>query len=158
MGYSRRQFVTKAFEKIGLASYVYDLEPDQLEAVAEDLNAMMALWDAKGIRLGFPIPGDPSQGDLDDPTNVPYSANIAIYCNLAVLIAPNFGKVPSPELKAMAKLGYDTLSARAAFPPQMQMKVMPTGAGNKFNNLERPFTDSPTDHLEAGIDHDLNFD
>jgi len=157
MSYTKRQFITKAFGKIGLASYVYDLTPDQLESVMEDLDGMMALWNAKGIRLSYPLPGDPTAGDLDDVTNVPDSANLAIFCNLAILIAPNFGKVVPPELKQIAKLGYDTLAARAAMPQEIQKKVMPSGAGNKFQNLERPFTDAPTTPLAAGPDSDLTF-
>lgn len=157
MGYTKRQFVTKAFEKIGLASYVYDLTPEQFEAVMEDMDGMMALWDSKGIRLGYPLPGDPKAGDLDEATNVPVAANLAIYCNLAILIAPNFGKVVSIELKQLAKMGYDALAARAARPQQIQKRVMPVGAGNKFRNLEQPFTDPPSDPLTAGADGNLDF-
>ena len=32
MGYSKRQFVAAAFEEIGLASYVFDLQPEQLQS------------------------------------------------------------------------------------------------------------------------------
>ena len=32
MAWTKRQIVTQAFEEIGLASYVFDLEPEQLRA------------------------------------------------------------------------------------------------------------------------------
>jgi len=74
MGYSKRQFVTAAFEEIGLASYVFDLNPEQMESALRRLDAMMADWNAKGIRLGYPLPSSPQNSDLDEQTNVPDSA------------------------------------------------------------------------------------
>jgi hypothetical protein len=74
MGYSKRQFVYAAFEEIGLASYVFDLQPEQLESARRRLDAMMADWNGKGIRLGYPIPSSPQDGSIDEQTNVPDSA------------------------------------------------------------------------------------
>jgi hypothetical protein len=54
MGYTKRQFISAAFEEIGLASYVFDLQPEQLQSALRRLDAMMADWNAKGIRLGYP--------------------------------------------------------------------------------------------------------
>ena len=56
MGYKKRQFISAAFEEIGLASYVFDLQPEQLQSALRRLDAMMADWNAKGIRLGYPAP------------------------------------------------------------------------------------------------------
>jgi hypothetical protein len=56
MSYTKRQFVTAAFEEIGLASYVFDLTNDELTSACKRLDAMMADWNAKGIRLSYPIP------------------------------------------------------------------------------------------------------
>ena len=41
MGYSKRQFVAAAFEEIGLASYAFDLQPQQFESALRRLDAMM---------------------------------------------------------------------------------------------------------------------
>ena len=40
MGWTKRQFVTQAFEEIGLASYVFDLTPEQLQSALRRLDAM----------------------------------------------------------------------------------------------------------------------
>ena len=77
MGWTKRQFVLQAFEEIGLASYVYDLTPEQLNSALFKLDAMMGTWNGKGIRIGYPTPGDPESSDLDAQTNVPDSANEA---------------------------------------------------------------------------------
>jgi RNase H-fold protein (predicted Holliday junction resolvase) len=61
VGYSKRQFVEAAFAEIGLASYAFDLQPQDLEQVLRRLDAMMAEWNAKGIRLGYPLPGSPRE-------------------------------------------------------------------------------------------------
>ena len=40
MGWTKRQFVTQAFEEIGLAAYVFDLQPQQLDSALRKLNAV----------------------------------------------------------------------------------------------------------------------
>lgn len=159
MGWTKRQFVTQAFEEIGLAAYVFDLTPEQLESALRRLDSMMAAWNAKGIRLGYPIPSSPQNSDLDDETNVPDSANEAIYLNLGVKLAPGFGKVAATETKASAKMAYDTLLSLAAMPPQQQFPgTMPAGAGNKpWRIYDDPFLRQPVDPLLAGEDGPIEF-
>jgi hypothetical protein len=159
MGYSKRQFVAAAFEEIGLASYVFDLSPEQLQAALRRLDAMIADWNGKGIRLGYPLPGSPQDSDLDEPTLVPDSANQAILTNLAIRIAPSYGKVVMPETKAVAKDSYNTLLQRATMPPEQQLPAtMPAGAGNKpWRVYDNPFIRPPVDPVDAGPDGPLQF-
>ena len=156
MGWTKRQFVTQAFDEIGLAAYVFDLTPEQLQSALRRLDAMLASWNAKGIRLGYPIPGSPQDSNIDADTDVPDSANEAIYSNLAVKLAPSFGKTVSAETKASAKMGYDTLLSLAAMPMEMQLPgSMPSGAGSK--SIDNPFLTSPVDPLLAGQDGEIEF-
>jgi len=159
MGYSKRQFVAAAFEEIGLASYVFDLQPEQLQSAMRRLDAMMADWNGKGIRLGYPLPGSPQDSDLDEPTLVPDSANQAIITNLAIRIAPGYGKVLMPETKAVAKDSYNTLLQRAAMPPEQQLPAtMPAGAGNKpWRVYDNPFIRPPVNPVDVGPDGPLQF-
>lgn len=159
MGYSKRQFVTAAFEEIGLASYVFDLQPEQLQSALKRLDAMMADWNGKGIRLGYPIPSSPQYSDLNEPSEVPDSANEAIITNLAVRIAPSYGKVVMPETKAIAKDSYNTLLSRATMPPEQQLPAtMPTGAGNKpWRVADNPFVRGSVDRVKSGADGNLEF-
>lgn len=159
MSYTKRQFVTAAFEEIGLASYVYDLQPEQLQAALRKLDGMMATWNSKGVRLSYPIPTSPENSDLDEETNVPDRANEAIYLNLAVRLAPTVGKTASPETKINAKMAYDTLLIEAAKPIEQQITDLPSGAGNKPWRLENdPFLDDPnTDPLQISEGGYLDF-
>jgi hypothetical protein len=159
MGYSKRQFISAAFEEIGLASYAFDLQPEQVETAWRRLDAMMADWNGKGIRLGYPIPSSPQDGDLDEQTNVPDSAYETIICNLAVRLAPSYGKVVMPETKATGKQGYDTLLQRATFPLEQQLPgTMPAGAGNKpWRVYDNPFIRPPYNPVDAGPDGPLTY-
>lgn len=159
MSYIKRQFVTAAFEEIGLASYVYDLQSEQLQSALRKLDGMMATWNTKGIRLGYPIPTSPENSDLDEETSVPDSANEAIYLNLAIRLAPGVGKVVSLETKQFAKDAYNGLLNKAAMPDEMQITDLPSGAGNKPWRLEDdPFLDKPnTDPLQIDEGGYLDF-
>lgn len=158
MGWTKRQFVTQAFEEIGLAAYVFDLTPEQLESALRRLDTMLATWNAKGIRLGYPLPSSPHDSSLDEQTGVPDSANEAIYVNLAIRLAPSFGKTPSVDTKATAKATYDGLLSLAAMPMEMQMpSSLPVGAGNKPWNIDQPFVNPPVDPVLAGKDGPLEF-
>jgi hypothetical protein len=159
MGYSKRQFVAAAVEEIGLASYVFDLQPEQLQSAMRRIDAMMADWNGKGIRLGYPLPNSPQDSDLDEPTLVPDWANEAIITNGAVRLAPGYGKVVMPETKAVAKDSYNTLLQRAAMPPEQQLPAtMPAGAGNKpWRVYDNPFIRPPVDPVDAGPDGPLQF-
>jgi hypothetical protein len=158
MGWTKRQFVEQAFDEVGYAAHVFDLQPEQIQSALWRLDSMMAAWNAKGIRVGYPVPGSPNDSDIDDQTNVPDSANEAIYLNLAIRIAPSIGKVVSPDTKANAKMAYDTLLSIAAMPMEMQLPAtMPSGAGNRPWNIEQPFIRPPVDPLLAGQDSAIDF-
>jgi hypothetical protein len=156
MGYSKRQFVEASLEEIGLASYVFDLTPQQIESAVRRLDAQMASWNALGIRVGYPLPGSPQDTGLDDETNVPDSAYEAIITNLGIKLAPSYGKTVSADTKATAKRTYDTLLSRAAMPMEMQLPAsMPRGAGAKA--YDDPFVDNPEEPILAGRDGPLEF-
>jgi hypothetical protein len=162
MGWTKRQFVEQAFEEIGLAAYVYDLTPEQLQSALRRLDAMMAGWNANGIRIGWPMPSTPQTSELDVDTKVPDVANEAIYINLALRIAPGFGKQVSAETKADADAAYSNLLNQTAAPtPERQFpNTLPRGAGTKpwrsFNSNQ--FVRTPDDPLAAGSDNEITFE
>ncbi len=160
MSWTKRQFIDEAFREIGLASYVFDLTPSELESALKRMDAMMAQWNAKGIRVGYPISSTPSEGELSTETNVPDSATQAIILGLAVQIAPGYGKIISPDTKAGAMRAYDTLLAKAAMPNEKQYPgELPVGEGNKrYGSDGRDvFFPEPIDPLQAGNDATLDY-
>lgn len=161
MGWTKRQFVVQAFEEIGYAQYVFDLEPEQLQAAARRLDSMMATWNGRGLRLGYPMPSSPEDTDLDTETGVPDAANEAIYTNLALRIAPTVGKSPAMETKQAARSAYRQLLLKTAQPLEKQFPAtMPRGQGNKpwRGGNEDPFYPDPNDPLTVGNDGPLEFD
>lgn len=161
MGWTKREIINQAFEEIGLAGYVFDLQPQQLESALRRLDGMMATWNGKGIRLGYPLPSSPGLSDLDQETDVPDAAIEAMALNLAVRIAPGYGKTVSPDTKASAKGAYNQLIAQFAKPIEMQLDSMaiPAGAGNKhWRGRKDPFLAPPTDPLQAGPDSILDLE
>jgi hypothetical protein len=159
VAWTKREFVLQAFAEIGLASYVYELQPEQLQTALNRLDGMLATWNAVGVRLGYPLPSSPSSSDLDQDSSVPDAANEAIYLNLAIRVASSVGKTPSAELKETAKAAYDVLLAQFAFPMERQLpRNFPAGAGNKPWLYEQPFLAPPTDPVTTGGDGPLEFE
>lgn len=160
MSWTKRQFVEMAYEEAGYAAYTYDLQPEQLESGMRRLDAMMATWNAKGIRVGYPIPTSPQNSDLDTDTGVPDAANEAIYTNLAIRIGPPIGKTISRETKVAAKQSYNALLSKAVKPEPMQLPSnMPAGAGNKKDTVDdRPFSNAPDNPIATGDDAVLDFE
>lgn len=160
MPYSKKQFVSGAYEEIGMAEYVFDLQPQDLQAALRRLDTMMAQWNALGIRLGYPLPGSPEFSDIDAESGVPDSANEAIITNLALRLAPGVGKTPSALTASTAKQGYNTLLSRAAMPPQQQFpSTLPSGAGWKaWRDYGGPYVRPPVDRVAVGGDSNLTLE
>lgn len=155
MGWTKRQYVVEALEILGLASYVYDLQPENYISALRKLDGMLSTWNANGVRIGWQIPKNPENSELDAQTNVPDYANEAIYTNLAIRLAPVYGKIVSPELSMMAKSSYSTLMNRCAYPVSERRYPANSlaGAGHKTWRSSRDnFTSQPADTLNAGDD------
>lgn len=148
MGWTKRQIVVKAFSEIGYASYIYDVMPEQLYDALTSLEAMMGDWETMGIETGYPIADNPTVEDLDIQTKVTINAYTAIYANLALDIAPMFGKTVLPQTSMKARRGYVGLLNMVAFPREQQLpSTMPLGTGNKPWRSWRVFVDRPIEPL-----------
>lgn len=161
MAWTKRQFITQAFEEIGLAAYVFDLTPEQLQSALRRMDAMVGGWNANGVRIGYPLPSNPDDSRLDDDSGVPDFANEAIYLGLAVRLAPSFGKTVAPETKAFANMAYSNMANQVAIPtPERQLpQTMPRGAGTKpWRNFNNPFVNRPQDPILAGSDNPIDFE
>jgi hypothetical protein len=161
MGWTKRQFITQAFEEIGLAAYVFDLTPEQLDSALRRMDAMVGGWNANGVRINYPLSSTPQSSNLDDDSGVPDFANEAIYLGLAVRLAPSFGKTVAPETKAFADMAYSNMANQVAIPtPERQMpQTMPRGQGTKpWRNFNNPFVYAPQKDILAGSDNPIDFE
>lgn len=158
MPWTKRQYINEAFTEIGLANYTFDMQPEQYTSALRRLDAMMADWYERGILLGYPLPLNPDDSDLDEMTGVPDRANDAIVTNLAVRIAPSYGKNVMPQTMTTARGALNTLLVRAATPGAMQYPTQtPAGAGNRnWGMFWGPFLPPPEPNVtEAGNEIDL---
>lgn len=159
MAWTKQQLVEQAFVELALGNQ-FDLDETELQTAMRRMDAMLATWNGKGIRLGYPLPGSPGGSRLEDSSNLPDWANEAVFLNLAMRLAPGYGKVISAKTEAAAREGYELVASRAAMPPQVQYpNTLPMGAGNKpWRQTDRPFMPGPSDTIDAGGDATLNFD
>lgn len=155
MSYTKRQLVEAAMAEIGLASYAFDLMPEQRELALRRLDSMMAEWNTRGLRLGYPVPDNPADSDIDVDSNLPDAAWEAVITNLALRMAPSYGKQVNIETKITARHALNTILSRASMPAEMKFPSMPAGAGNK--SFDNPFTPQPDSDLIAGPDATLDF-
>lgn len=150
MSWTKRQFIEAAFDEIGISSYQFDLSPEMLQLALKRLDSMMASWNAKGIRLAYPLASDPSSSTISDDTTVPDSANETIYLNLAVRLAPVFGKQVHPDTKQAAFQAYSAMiNKNTSIPTRQFEQTVPAGQGNKFRRNYSPQLIRPDDRLDT---------
>ena len=132
MSYTKKELIDEAFSEIGIAPYEYDVTSDEVQNALRRMDSMMAMWVRKGIQLRYPLPANPGASVISDPSNVPDWANEGVFLNLAVRIAPMFGRAPLRETKVNARMAYKSILSR--FTPAMEMqypRTFPKGQGNK---------------------------
>jgi hypothetical protein len=160
MSYTKADIVSQALEEIGYASYIYDVMPEQQESVMRVLDAMFATWNDKGIRVGYASSSSVNGSSLTTVIRIPNGVFEAAYTNLAIRIAPRFGKTVTAETKRAAREGYEVLLKAVAQPIEQQFRSeMPVGQGNKpWRRTNQPFVNAPDEALEAGTDNLLEFE
>lgn len=140
--YTKKQVIEQAFEEIGLASYIFDLTAEQLQSALRRLDLMVASWQALNIQIGYPLPASPQNSDIDQEIQTSANNNEALVLNLAVRLAPSYGKTVSPDTKANARSLYNQLLIEAAMPYEQQfVKTLPLGAG--FKRVDQVFVNTP---------------
>lgn len=149
MGYTKGQFVQSALAELGLAESEYDLTTEELASGASRLDAMIAAWSDRNIRLSYN-----SSGNLDDDSGIPSVANEAVITNLAVRLASSYGKQVPIQVRSVAKESLTSLMRFSTSPRERQFPSMPRGAGYK-NRLDR-FTPPPEDEYLGDVDDSVD--
>lgn len=154
MSWTKRQLIGKAYETLGYSDYVFDLEPERLESARATLDAMMAMWNGRGVQLGYPISDSPADGDLDTDSRVPDKALEAVYYNLAVRLAPSVGKELPAHVLTAAHNGFrSALLATTEYQPKQRDSRLPAGAG--YRRTKKYIDDRTPEQLDAGDDGPL---
>jgi hypothetical protein len=130
--WTKGDLVAKAFEENSLAGFNFDIDPDEKQATCVTLDAMMAEWDGRGIRIGYPLADGPDGSNLSDATYLPAYAVAPVYMNLAKRMAASNGKALSNPQLEIANSGLKLLLSKAAMPgPTVYPNSLPRGAGNR---------------------------
>jgi P22 tail accessory factor len=126
MPWTKQDLIEAAFEEIGLATYTYDLQPEQIVSAERRLSSLVAEWNSIGIHIGFNLPGD-----FAEDSGIQERDASAVYTALALRLASSYGKTPSIELRQTAAAAYNALIMRFVVPAQKVMPPnFPLGAGN----------------------------
>ncbi len=96
--------IRQAFGEIGLRGYVFNLTPDEMQDCFDKLQNLAAEWDGMGARVGYSF-----AGNTDAESGLPDTAVDCFAKNLAVRLAPSYGKTISPDLRTAAAVGFNAL-------------------------------------------------
>ena len=150
--------IEDAFSVIGLASYVFALQPEDKEAALRIVDRMVASWDEYGISIGWPLPSNSEASQLTDAIDsVSTNVHDAIIYNLAKRLALKYGKTMSDEAKAIAKSTMDFLIEKAAIDNRTQMRMpssLPRGTGNRGYRFVGDYVTPTVDAVDGPIDFD----
>jgi len=153
MSYTKGELVEMALEEIGIASYEFDISPEQTSSAIRRLDAMMAKWNAKGILLSYPIAKGIDSASTDD-SGIPDWSWEAVITNLGIRLAPSYGKTVALETKIAAKQSYNTLCGIFTKPKEMQFPSMPKGAG--YKGAGSPYTPVPVNIYLDAVDETID--
>lgn len=159
MTWTKGQLVEEAMGELSLATgAAFDVTPEETARALRRLDAMVAVWAGKGVRIGYLFPATAGASTANDASGIPDIAAEPVFLNLARRLAPGFGRVLSPETLKNARDGYETLLRLSAMPPEQQLPhTQPLGSGNKpWRTTNRPFLPRPdTDPLRNDDSGDL---
>ena len=161
--WTKTAIVEEAYAELALAGYVYDLQPEEMQAAGRRLETMMASWAASGRVVPYAFNATPDAIDLTADSGLPLSAVEAVYMTLAMRLAAGKGKAVSMTTKAAARAAVDALDgqiARRDIAQQQFRTGTPQGAGAKpWRNTRAPFLPTPTTGpLQQGEGGGLTFD
>jgi len=143
MGYTKGDLVEAALTEIGIAGDEFDVVPEQMEKDMRRLDSMMAEWVNQGILLSYPTNSSPNTSEEGTDSNIPDIAIEAVVTNLALRLAPSYGKQVQPDTRITAKNSMTYLVGVIAKPLERRLPGMPKGAG--YKNTRYPFTVHPED-------------
>ena len=153
MSWTKDEIITAAMTELGIADYEFDISVGEKQTALRRLDMMMAEWGTRGLRLSYPLS---SSSTLDEESNIPDLALEAVVTNLAIRLAPSYGKVLPLDTKVIARKTLTTLYGKYNNPPQVQFPQMPKGAG--YKGTDNTYTSVPEDALAVGKDSELDLE
>lgn len=137
---TKGDLVTAALRKLAVANdaTLTDIEPSSFADATFDLEMMMAEWalnEALGLDVGYLFAAEGVDPDPGDAHGLETYALKPVIVNLAVVIAPDYGVMPSELLTSMAQSGYEMLVKSTTWkrtPCLRYRNRVPIGSGNRI--------------------------
>lgn len=124
------EIVTGALQLLEVKTAEAAIEPNEAEDGLSSLNDLMGEWNLEGINIGYE-----TLDDIEDELFITPGSEGAVKSNLAVYIAPEYGRVVTPSLLRRANRSKNVIRGsiqlrRAQFPD-----TLPIGSGNEDTNF-----------------------
>lgn len=149
---TKGDLVNAAYEEIGLAGYVFDMQPEEIQTGVRRLERFMLMLDGRGIRLGYNAAASASAATANDDAGIPDWTEDYIIPLFALRLAPTLGKQINPDTRLAARRGLNALLVGTYTIPTMQMpRHMPIGSGNRRNTKNQQFF-APVDRITTRYD------
>lgn len=109
--------VTRALRTAGVLASGETPTADELQDALATLRAMLAQWEHRGVVIGAP-------NTITASTDLPLAAReeLCAVQMLAVMLAPEYGRTPSPVLVAAAESGFRGIQAERVARPVVDLR------------------------------------
>ena len=126
---TKGDIVNQAFEYLRISGLTNEAAPRDTRLALRSLDSMMLAWTNKGLNLSWNKSDDFTDPGPQEDSGISDADYEAIYVNLAVKLAPAFGKPPT-QLDSFARELYAGLFS-TELPTQQNNTYMPLGSGNR---------------------------
>lgn len=123
--------VIRALGKIGIASYVFDTEAEEDVSALRQLDSMASRWQGKLEPFGYIQPASNGSSLPSDTAGIDEADIDAFVYNLAVALAPDYGKTHSGTVLRNAADSRSEMFTKYARQVEYQLGRTPVGAGNR---------------------------
>lgn len=126
---TKGDIVRQAYIELRISGLTNRATPEDTQIALRKLDSMMLAWTNKGLNLSWNKSDDFTDPDPQEDSGISDADYEAIYVNLAVKLAPAFGKPPT-QLDSFARELYAGLFS-TELPTQQNNEYMPLGSGNR---------------------------
>ena len=124
------EIVTGALQLLEVKVAEAAITPAEAEDGRTALNDMMNEWNVDGINIGYE-----TLDNVEDDLFVTLGSIGAIKANLAIYIAPEYGRLVSDSLVSRAKISKRSVRASIKLNGSQFPDTLPIGSGNEISNF-----------------------
>lgn len=121
------QIIERSARMIGVKAQGQPLSAEKTAAFLEALNAMLIRWEANGLGMGFS-----ALSAATSTISIPTENEEGVCANLAVIMAPEYGREASPRVQMMAEDGLNQLRRDVLTPVPVGLDT-PCGTGSNYD-------------------------